>query len=333
MLAMENTNNRETTLPLVSIISINYNQSETTLEMLASLEKVSYPNLEVIIVDNASPSDNPDILKEKHPHIKLIKSTENLGFSGGNNLGIEASEGKYLLFLNNDTEVDPGFLEPLVNHFENHPNTGMASPKIRHFYDNHWLEYAGAHPISHYTGRGKNIGFGEEDHGQHDNNTPTARIHGAAMMIPLEVIKNTAPMPELYFLYYEEHDWCSLIKKAGYDIFYIADSVVYHKESVSVGKNSPLKTYYMTRNRLLYMRRNTRGFTKYFSILFYFTVAMPKAFLMFLLKREFHLLKPFFAGLKWNFGHTDVHANPELIWNEDGSRKIKRPYPVPKKQF
>jgi GT2 family glycosyltransferase len=153
------------------------------------------------------------------------------------------------------------------------------------------------------------------------------------MMVPLQVIRNTAPMPELYFLYYEEHDWCALIKRAGYDIYFVADSVVYHKESVSVGKNSPLKTYYMTRNRLLYMRRNTKGFTKYFSIFFYFAVAMPKALLMFFLKREFHLLKPFYAGLRWNFGHKNVQKNPELIWNDNGSRAIKRPYPVPKKQF
>lgn len=330
---MERTNSQNTISPLVSIISINYNQSRITLEMLSSLQNLTYSNVEIIIVDNASPSDNPDVLKDQHPDIKLIKSSENLGFAGGNNLGIEASEGQYLLFLNNDTEVEPNFLQPMVQHFENQPNTGMVSPKIRHFYENQWLEYAGAYPISPYTGRGKNIGFAEEDKGQYDQNKPTARIHGAAMMIPTEVIRKTTPMPEIYFLYYEEHDWCALIKRAGYQIYYIADSVVYHKESVSVGKNSPLKTYYMTRNRLLYMRRNIHGFQKFLSILFYFTAAMPKAFLMFLLKRDTHLLKPFFAGLIWNFKHQNVQANPEIAYDQNGRKFINRPYPVPVKQF
>lgn len=330
---MEKSNSQDTYTPLVSIISINYNQSQTTLEMLSSLQKLTYPNVEIIIVDNASPGDKPEILKKQYPDIKLIKSSVNLGFAGGNNLGIEASEGKYLLFLNNDTEVDPNFLQPIVQHFENHSGTGMVSPKIRHFYGSQWLEYAGAHPISPYTGRGKNIGFAEEDKGQYDQNTPTARIHGAAMMTPIEVIRKTAPMPELYFLYYEEHDWCALIKRAGYQIYYIADSVVYHKESVSVGKNSPLKTYYMTRNRLLYMRRNIKGVKKILSILFYFTAAMPKAFLMFLLKRETHLLKPFFAGLIWNLKHKNVQANAEISYTQDGKKLINRPYPIPVKQF
>jgi GT2 family glycosyltransferase len=101
-------------LPLVSLISINYNQAQVTCDMVASLRRVTYPHLEIIVVDNASPSDNPDIIKERFPEVKLIKSDQNLGFAGGNNLGIAQAKGEYLLFLNNDTEVEPDFLEPLV---------------------------------------------------------------------------------------------------------------------------------------------------------------------------------------------------------------------------
>ena len=118
--------------PLVTIITINYNESKVTLDMLASLEQLTYPNYEVIVVDNASPNESPEIIKEKYPHIHLIKSEKNLGFAGGNNLGVRAAKGEYLLFINNDTEVPARFIEPLVDTLENDVMIGMVSPKIKY---------------------------------------------------------------------------------------------------------------------------------------------------------------------------------------------------------
>jgi GT2 family glycosyltransferase len=138
-------------LPLVSVISINYNQARVTCDMVASLRRITYPNLEIIVVDNASPSDNPDIIKEEFPEVNLIKSAQNLGFAGGNNLGIAQAKGEYLLFLNNDTEVEPDFLEPLVELFENNPKAGIASPKIKYFDGEHLIQYAGSRGINPWT--------------------------------------------------------------------------------------------------------------------------------------------------------------------------------------
>ena len=118
------------TLPLVSIITVNYNQVQPTCAFLASLRKVSYPNIEVIVVDNHSLENPQRKIQEQFPEVLLIRSETNLGFAGGNNLGIAKAKGKYLLFINNDTEVDVGFLEPLVNLFESNPKAGIASPKI-----------------------------------------------------------------------------------------------------------------------------------------------------------------------------------------------------------
>ncbi|HSJ66273.1 MAG TPA: glycosyltransferase family 2 protein, partial [Anditalea sp.] len=129
--------------PLVSIISINYNQSQLTIEMIRSLKKISYPNYEIIIVDNASPSEDPQLIADAYPDVTLIRSKENLGFSGGNNIGIRAAKGEYFLFLNNDTEVESDFLEPLVDHFKSHPETGIASPKIIFFGTDDRIQYAG----------------------------------------------------------------------------------------------------------------------------------------------------------------------------------------------
>ncbi|MFZ4572018.1 MAG: glycosyltransferase family 2 protein, partial [Bacteroidales bacterium] len=103
------------TFPLVSIITVNYNQPKVTLAFLDSIKKITYPFYEIIVVDNASPSKKPAILKEKHPDIILLESDKNLGFAGGNNLGIRIAKGSFHLLINNDTEVDPGFLEPLVS--------------------------------------------------------------------------------------------------------------------------------------------------------------------------------------------------------------------------
>ena len=100
--------------PLVSIISINYDHPEVTCQMLDTLKKITYPNIEVFIVDNASPNDDPAIIPEQHPWVNFIQLKENLGFAGGNNVAVKRATGEYILFLNNDTELEPGFLEPLV---------------------------------------------------------------------------------------------------------------------------------------------------------------------------------------------------------------------------
>jgi hypothetical protein len=291
--------------PLVTIITINYNQVKLTCELLNSLRKVTYPALEVIVVDNNSADDPSRVIREQYPEVRLIASKENLGFAGGNNLGIKASKGDYLLFLNNDTEVDPGFLQPLVDVFESTPDAGAASSKILYHNSGETIQYAGSTRIDPFTGRSKRIGYMEKDRGQYDFVKETDLAHGAAMMVPRRVIERVGMMPEFFFLYYEEVDWCESIKKAGYRIFFVPGSRVYHKESMSIGKGSTLKTYYMTRNRLLYMRRNTAGMKKLTWILFFLFFTIPKNALTFTLKRDLQHARAFWKGLVWNVTHLE----------------------------
>lgn len=286
--------------PLVSIISVNYNQARVTCEMVASLRQVTYPNLEIIVVDNASPSDDPTLIVETYPEVKLIRSSSNLGYAGGNNLGILQAKGKYLLFLNNDTEVEPDFLEPLVNLFENNPNAGIASPKIIFYGTDNLIQYAGSTGVNPWTGRSKGIGSQERDNGQYNVSTTTALADGAAMMVPKAVIDQVGMMPELYFLYYEELDWCEMIKRASYTCHYVADATIYHKESISVGKFSVLKTYYMNRNRLLFIRRNVNGWAFLTSTTIFLIAAIPKKALVHSLRREWKHLLALGRGLWWN---------------------------------
>lgn len=299
--------------PLVTIITINYNQLKLTCELLESLRKLTYPAVEIIVVDNNSKEDPTPVISETYPEVKLIVSNENLGFAGGNNLGIKASKGAYLLFLNNDTEVDPGFLEPLVALFESNLKAGAASSKILYYNSGETIQYAGSSRIDPFTGRSKRIGYMEKDNGQHNLLRETDLAHGAAMMVPRRVINEVGMMPEFFFLYYEEVDWCESIKKGGYKIFFVPDSKVYHKESMSIGKGSTLKTYYMTRNRVLYMRRNTEGFKKVTWILFFLLFTLPKNALTYALKRDIQHARAFWRGLLWNMTHLDNGKKHKLF--------------------
>ncbi len=291
--------------PLVSIITINYNQLRLTCELLESLRRVTYPSVEVIVVDNHSDEDPTAEITGKYPEVTLIRSDENLGFAGGNNLGIQAARGEYLLFLNNDTEVDCDFLQPLVGFLESTPGAGAASPKILYHNSGETIQYAGSTRIDPITGRSKRIGWMEKDRGQYNTIRETDLAHGAAMMVPRSVVSRVGMMPEFFFLYYEEVDWCESIKKEHYKIYFIPGSRVYHKESMSTGKGSTLKTYYMTRNRLLYMRRHSAGLKKITWILFFLFLSLPKNALKFAFKRDIEHARAFWRGLLWNVTHLD----------------------------
>lgn len=292
--------------PLVSIITINYNESEVTLDLLQSIRGLTYPNYEIIVVDNASPNDNPDSIKEKYPEVNLIKSKENLGFAGGNNLGVKQAKGDYLLFINNDTIVPKGFIEPLVETLQEDKTIGMVSPKIKFHWDPTLIQYAGYTPMSHWTIRNNSIGYHQKDDGDFDKAGETQSIHGAAMMVPKIVVENVGMMTEIYFLYYEEHDWAEMVKRAGYKIYYQPKSHILHKESVSTGKFSPLKTYYISRNRILFARRNFKPFQLFISLLFQCFVSIPKNTLMFIIKREFEHLRAFWRAISWNLTNKAV---------------------------
>jgi GT2 family glycosyltransferase len=292
--------------PLVSIITVNYNAPDDTLEFLKSVKELTYPNLEIIVVDNASKVDPGAMIATAYPDVIYIRSEQNLGFAGGNNLGIKIAKGDYLFFLNNDTLLYHDFMEPIVNFMIAHPDAGMASPMVL-YPDGKTIQYAGGIGINPYTGRGKRVGLFEEDRGQYDSSCKTDFGHGAAMIVPRKVITDVGPMPELFFLYYEEHDWVEQVKRAGFNMYYIGTSKVLHKESISTGGfESPLKVYYLTRNRLLFMRRNTTGLPYYIGLIFFVLVSIPKNTLVYLFRGKLKLLKSFYQGIGWNITNYKV---------------------------
>lgn len=295
-------------MPKVSIISVNYNQAAVTTELLESIKQLTFKDLEVIVVDNASKSDPSAALLATYPSVKVIKSAENLGFAGGNNLGIDASTGDYLFFVNNDAEIVEGTIEQLIALFERVPNLGVASPKLCYYTpeaSTDTIQYAGSTEVSNLTGRNRTIGELEQDAGQYIIAKPTAYAHGAAMMIPRAAIERVGKMPEEFFLYYEELDWCAQFRRAGYEIYVEPNALVYHKESLSVGKMSTLKTYYINRNRIYFMRRNKGRFAFLTFSIYLFFVVLPKHLVSFTIKREWQHLNVFLKAIRWSYGILD----------------------------
>ena len=282
---------------LLSIITVNYNGLKDTCELIESLP-ADDESLEVIVVDNRSFQDEASEIEKRFPQVLVIRSNQNLGFAGGNNLGIQAAHGKYLFFLNNDTIIhQTSDIRHLITRLESSDQIGMVSPKIRFSWGNQQIQYAGYTPLSYITLRNKPIGCGEDDHEQYDTPHPTPYAHGAAMMVKREVVEQAGLMPECYFLYYEELDWSMLIRRAGYEIWYEPASTVYHKESQTTGRTSPLQTFYITRNRLLFAKRNIKGISRYVSYLYLMVVVAPKDMLKYCWQRRKDLSKATFNGI------------------------------------
>jgi GT2 family glycosyltransferase len=295
--------------PLVSIITINWNSTTVTCEFLSSINKNNtYKNIEVIIVDNASSEDCSERFLSVYPKAKVIKNSINLGFSGGNNEGMKVALGEYLFIVNNDTEFTPSLIEHLLEVFPQKPDAGIVCPKFHYYFKKGIIEYAGYTPINVFTGRNGMIGTGEIDKGQYNVIQKTNYAHGGAMMVLKRAVEEVGLMPEQFFLYYEELDWSVNFKKKGYSIYVQPSALIYHKESMTTGKTSPLKTFYLTRNRILFMRRNST-FLAFSLFMLYFTFfTIPKNSLQYLLKRQTNHFKSFWKGIFW-------HLNPKIKFN------------------
>ncbi|WP_183559189.1 glycosyltransferase family 2 protein [Mucilaginibacter sp. SP1R1] len=295
----------------VSIITVNFNQPTVTEELLFSIEKTNnYTKIEIIVVDNASKINPIPEWSLKYANIKFIRSEVNLGFAGGNNLGIKEATGDYLFLVNNDTEFTTGLIQKLVNVLDANNNAGMISPMIKYYSDKQLIQYAGYTAMSYYTGRNNCIGLRQKDEGQFNHITgPTAYCHGAAMMIRKEAVDKAGLMSENFFLYYEEVDWCEHIIRAGYEAWICTDALIYHKESVSVGKKSRLKEYFMNRNRILFIRRNASFFKMLIFYVYFLLLVVPRNLINYIKAKNYNFIPMLFKAVWWNLTHSKNSNN------------------------
>ena len=295
----------------VSVITVNFNQNAVTEALLDSIFKTNtYNPLEIIVVDNGSKVNPVSGWQTRYPDVKFIRSEANLGFAGGNNLGLKEATGDYLFFVNNDTEFTANLVSTLAKTLDMHPMVGMVSPKIRYYAQPDVLQYAGYTKMNYFTGRNKCIGQYEKDDGQYDQLTgKTGYVHGAAMMVRGEAVMRVGGMPEMYFLYFEEYDWCEQIRRAGYEIWIDTLALIYHKESISVGSKSELKEYFMNRNRILFIRRNCDFFTVSVFWLYFIFIVSPRNILSYKKNGQKGFTGTLLKAIKWNIMHNTISTN------------------------
>jgi GT2 family glycosyltransferase len=254
--------------PKVSIIILNWNGYDDTKECLGSVGQIDYPDYDVIVVDNGSKDGSVEKLEKGFPSVFFIKNPVNLGFTGGNNVGMREAlkaDPDYILLLNNDTTVDRSMLSELVKAAESDENIGIAGPKIYFYSDPQVIWSAGTRRDIFM--RSKHIGYGEKDAGQYSEVKDVAEVTGCAMLIRRRVIEKIGMLNEDYFRTGEDTEFCLRARRAGFRIVFAPGSRMWHKVSMSTGgENSPSNVYYSRRNAL-YLAQ------KYFPSLLFFVIA------------------------------------------------------------
>lgn len=253
-------------MPFVYIILVNYNGYKYTIECVNSLGKINYRNYKIIIVDNASSDNSLTILKQKLNDCIIIDSKENLGFAGGNNLGIKYAlhhNGDYIMLLNNDTLVKTDFLDNMLNSFNKDNKIGLVGCKIMYHPEKDIIWYGGGY-IDWFKFIGVHYEMKQVDKGQCDTEKEIDFITGCCMLIKREVFEKSGLLSEDYFMYFEDVDFCVKVRNVGYKIWYNPKAVIYHKVGFSSGgEESPFSIEWCTRNRLFFMNKYKNNISKF----------------------------------------------------------------------
>lgn len=245
--------------PLVAIILVNYNGFEDTVECVKSLKNIHYRNYIIVVVDNGSNQKNIKEIEYLKANTEYVESVQNLGFSGGNNLGIKYCQ-KYnpdfYLLLNNDTLVENDFLDILVETYDSE-NIGIVCGKIKFCDLPSKIWFAGGE-INRKNGKVKHWGYFNDDNYKFDYNQFVTFATGCMWLIPKTTIDIVGYLEEDYFLYCEDTDYCYRVLNKGLKILYNGKACIYHKIGSSAGRESDLQNYYIIRNSLEVVRRNVK---------------------------------------------------------------------------
>lgn len=235
----------------VAVIILNYKVKDELLKCLKSVQDSSFKDIEILVVDNNS-GDGLVLELEKFKDIRFIQNKGNLGYTGGNNIGIQVALElgvDYILVLNPDTIIDKNCIKNLVKGIET-SGAGVVGPKI-YFAGSKRIWHAGG-VIDMLNVIGGHRGVDQEDEGQFDERKEVDFISGAAFFAKRKVFEKIGLFDNRYFLYYEDADFCYRSKMAGFKVFYIPDAIIFHENASSTGLGSPLQDYYQTRNRMLF---------------------------------------------------------------------------------
>jgi GT2 family glycosyltransferase len=329
--------------PKVSILILNWNGWEDTIECLDSLYKIAYDNYDVIIVDNASEDNSIQKIKEyaqskaklgisngdssykqlrilecseddykqenglellrdrSSQKIVILKNKANYGFAGGNNKGIDFAlrilRPDYILLLNNDTIVDKQFLSELIKTANLDSNIGVIGPKI-YFYDKRDLIQSVGFKIRWLSGECVSLGYKELEQNQYIENIEVDSLSGCAMIINKDIFDRNIFLDSQYFLYYEDTDFCTRVRRAGYKVICVPNSRIWHKNSISSKRIIGTREYYSAKNLFIFMKKYSKKNTfviflfYYFLFRFWFTLAV-----ILISHKDWNAVKPFLRGV------------------------------------
>ncbi len=244
-----------------AVVILNWNGKKMLERFLPSVTLHSTGDTEVIIADNGSTDDSLAFVREHYPQLRIIELDKNYGFAGGYNRALEQVEADYYVLLNDDVEVTPNWIEPVIAQMEQHPQTAICQPKLLMYDQRDTFEYAGGaggfiDKYGYPFCRGRMFTTLEQDRGQYDDPCPIFWASGAAMFVRSSVWKELGGLDDDFFAHMEEIDFCWRAKNAGYEVEYCPHSVVYHVGGGTLPKSNPHKTYLNFRNNMALLYKN-----------------------------------------------------------------------------
>jgi GT2 family glycosyltransferase len=248
--------------PMVTLVILNWNNAPDTIECLESASLLDYPNYRVLVVDNGSTDGSASRIRTAHADVEIIETGENLGYAGGNNVGVRRAltrRMEYICILNNDVKVAPDFLTELVSALEDSAGAGIATPLVAEMErsDRVW---ALGQEVEWMSGKVMRLHAGEDVSAQQSKAAFEVDVaSGAAMLVKSEVFEHAGLLEELFYLYYEEVDWCLRVRREGYRILAVPSSLLWHRVSATLGPTSPVIDYYMLRNHLRMIGHHRSG--------------------------------------------------------------------------
>ena len=245
----------------VSVVIVTWNGRELLERFLPSVAATDYPDFEIIVADNASTDGTATWLTEHYPSVRVVQHPENWLFARGNNAAIAHATGEYVCLLNNDVEVPPHWLSPLVEEMEHHPDVAAVQPKLLQFDDRTLFEYAGASggfldAVGYPFTRGRLFSTLEKDKGQYDNSRDVFWASGACFLTRRDAYESAGGLDERFGMHMEEIDLCWRFWRSGWRVRVVPQSRVYHLGGASLPQGNPQKTYYNFRNSLLMLYKN-----------------------------------------------------------------------------
>ena len=244
-----------------AVVILNWNGQKMLERFLPSVTAHTQGDAEVIIADNGSTDESLPFLQKHYPQLRVIRLDKNYGFAGGYNKALQQVDADYYVLLNDDVEVTPGWIEPVIAQMQQHPDTAICQPKLLMYDQRNTFEYAGGaggyiDKYGYPFCRGRMFTTLEDDHGQYDTPSQIFWASGAAMFVRADVWRQLGGLDEDFFAHMEEIDFCWRAQNAGYRIEYCPHSVVYHVGGGTLPKSNPRKTYLNFRNNMALLYKN-----------------------------------------------------------------------------